>query len=99
MPFTITPREIKDGEIPYDKTLINLAISPIIQESDIKAAMNLTCTPYRVLIDGTIESRPDLAMSFLSGDVFAEAVTDPALATAAATIWTAIHGYLTAKGV
>lgn len=99
MPFSITPRAIPDGELPYDKTLINLAISPIVQEGDIEAAMNLTCTPYRVLSDGTVESRPDLAFSFLSGAVFAKAQDDPALATAASAIWSAIQGYLTAKGV
>lgn len=99
MPFSITPRPIPDGELPYDMTLINLAISPIVQGNDIEAAMNLTCTPYRVLTDGTIETRADLAFSFLSGAVFAEAQDDPALAQAATAIWTAIQGYLTAKGV
>lgn len=99
MPFQITPRPIPDGELPYDKTLINLAISPIIEGNDIEASMVLTGTPYRVLSDGTIESRPDQSFSFMSGAVFAEAQTDSALAQAASAIWAAIQGYLTAKGV
>jgi hypothetical protein len=100
MPFIISPRVINEADIPYDKTLVALSISPIVVgEADIEATMNLTCTPYRVLTDGSIESRSDLAFSFLSGAVFAEAQTDPDLAVAAQAIWTAIQGYLTAKGV
>ena len=99
MPLTITPRPITEPDVAYDKTLISLAISPIILEDHIEAAMSMRCVPYRVLADGSIESREDMAHTINSGAVFAEAATDPALAAAAAAIWDALQAYLTAKGI
>jgi hypothetical protein len=99
MPLTITPRAIPEPKTAYDKTLISLAISPIIQDNAIEAAMSMRLVPYRVLSDGSIESREDMAETINSGAVFAEAATDPALAQAAAAIWDALQGYLTAKGI
>jgi hypothetical protein len=99
MPLTITPRAIPEPSTAYDKTLISLAISPIIQGDHIEAAMSMRCVPYRVLSDGTIESREDMAQTINSGAVFAEAQTDTALAQAAAAIWDALQGYLSAKGI
>lgn len=99
MPLTITPRSVAEPEVAYDKTLISLAISPIIQGNDIEAAMSMRCVPYRVLSDSSIESREDLAVTINSGAVFAEAQQDPALAAAAAVIWDALQTYLSAKGI
>jgi hypothetical protein len=99
MPLTITPRAIPEPKTAYDKTLISLAISPIILDTGIEAAMSMRCVPYRVLSDGSIESREDMAQTINSGAVFAEAQTDPALAQAAAAIWDALQGYLLAKGI
>ena len=99
MPLTITPRAIPEPKTAYDKTLISLAISPIILETGIEAAMSMRLVPYRVLSDGSIEAREDMAQTINSGAVFAEAATDPALAQAAAAIWDALQGYLTAKGI
>lgn len=99
MPLTITPRPVSEPEVAYDKTLISLAISPILMEGDIEAAMSMRCVPYRVLSDGSIESRDDLAVTVNSGAVFAEAQQDPALAAAAAAIWDALQTYLVAKGI
>jgi hypothetical protein len=99
MPLTITPRAIQEPEVAYDKTLISLAISPIIMGNDIEAAMSMRCVPYRVLADGSICKADDLAVTINSGAVFAEAATDPALASAAAAIWDALQAYLTAKGI
>ena len=98
MPLQITPRTVANPEIPYDKSLVSLAISPIVQGGDIEAAMSMRCVPYRV-IDGAIESREDLAVTINSGAVFAESAQDPALAAAAQTIWTAIQTYLSTKGI
>lgn len=98
MPLQITPRAVANPEIPYDKTLVSLAISPIVLGGDIEAAMSMRCVPYRV-VDGAIESREDLAVTINSGAVFAEAQQDPALAAAAAAIWDALQTYLEAKGV
>jgi hypothetical protein len=99
MPLTITPRAIPEPKTAYDKTLISLAISPIILETGIEAAMSMRLVPYRVLSDGSIESREDMAQTINSGAVFAEAQTDPALAMAASQIWDALQGYLSAKGI
>lgn len=99
MPLIITPRPVAEPEIAYDKTLISLAISPIIQGNDIEAAMSMRCVPYRVLTDGSIESRDDLAVTINSGAVFTEAQQDPALAAAAAAIWDALQTYLVQKGI
>lgn len=104
MPLTITPRAIPEPSKPYDKTLINMAISPIIitnadGSQSIEAAMSMRCVPYRVLEDGSICKAEDMAVTINSGAVFAEAATDPALAHAAAAIWDALQGYLTAKGI
>ena len=99
MPLTITPRPVAEPDNAYDKTLISLAISPIIMDGDIEAAMSMRCVPYRVLADGSIESRDDLAVTINSGAVFAESATDPALATAAEAIWTALQTYLVQKGI
>lgn len=98
MPLQITPRTVANPEIPYDKTLVWMAISPIVLESDIEATMNLRCVPYRV-IDGVVESREDLAVTINSGAVFAQAQQDPALAAAASAIWDALQTYLSAKGI
>lgn len=99
MPLMITPRPVAEPEKPYDKTLISLAISPILLESDIEAAMSMRCVPYRVLEDGRIEAREDFAVTINSGAVFAEAQADPALAVAAQEIWSALQTYLTAKAI
>ena len=98
MPLQITPRTVANPEIPYDKTLVSLAISPIVLGSDIEAAMSLRCVPYRV-VDGAIESREDLAVTINSGAVFAESEQDPAIAAAAQKIWDALQTYLSAKGI
>lgn len=98
MPLQITPRTVVNPEIPYDKTLVSLAISPIVLDGDIEAAMSMRCVPYRV-VDGAIESREDYAVTVNSGAVFAESAMDPALAAAAQQIWDALQNYITAKSI
>ena len=98
MPLTITPRTVANPEIPYDKSLISLAISPIVMDGHIEAAMSMRCVPYRV-IDGAVESREDMAVTINSGAVFAESQQDPALAAAATQIWDALQTYLVAKSI
>lgn len=99
MPLTITPRPVAEPEVAYDKTLISLAISPIVVDNNIEAAMSMRCVPYRVLSDGSIDENEKLAVTINSGAVFAEAQQDPALAAAAQAIWDALQTYLSAKGV
>lgn len=99
MPLIITPRPVAEPEIAYDKTLISLAISPIVMEGDIEAAMSMRCVPYRVLSDGSIDKNEELAVTINSGAVFAESAQDPALAAAAQAIWEALQTYLSVKGI
>ena len=97
MPLTITPKPVRDPEIAFDKTLVTLAVSPVIKGKTIDANMAMVCTPYRVLADGSIEINEDLQQHFISGSVFEDALVDAALATAAARVWDAIQDFLTAK--
>ena len=99
MPLIISPKDISYPEIPYDKTLVSLSIAPVINGSDIDAAMSLTATPYRVLPDGKIEANENLRRFFNYGSVFIDATQDQTLADAAQGVWAAIQGFLTAKGV
>ena len=100
MPITTsTPVAIINPEIPYDRLGIQLAIAPIFKESDVEGTMALRVIPYRVLVDGKIDKREDLAKSISVADIFTESQTDPAFASAMAQIWTAIQGYIIAKGL
>lgn len=98
MPLIITPKPLSHPEIPYDRVMVSLSISPIVRGTDIDAAMSMTATPYRTLPDGEIETREDLRQYFNSGQVFVDAQSDPALAVAATAVWDAIQTFLVAKG-
>lgn len=98
MPFTINPTTVENPEIPFDKALIYLAISPIIQGGDIEGALSVRVVPYRK-INNKIETREDKAISINSGSVFADSAVDPVLAQAVTTISTALQTYLAAKGL
>ena len=52
MPIQSTKPIVKDGvEFPY--FLVNLAVSPLVQETNIGASCAMKLTPYRVKEDGT----------------------------------------------
>lgn len=95
MPLQITPRTLAHPEITFDKTLISLAISPVIVDNHVDAAMSMRCVPYRVLPDDTIDAAENMAQTINVGAVFEQAKSDPALAKAASRIWDALQDYLT----
>lgn len=100
MPITPTKNKpIVEPTIPYDRYLVNLSISPIVQETDVEAAMSLTLTPYRVLSDGSIDVNAEGRISDNNGACFASAATDPVMAQAAGAIFAAIQGYITGRGL
>jgi hypothetical protein len=99
MPITISPKSVAFPEIPYDKSLVYLNISPIVQGAEIEAAMNLRVVPYRILPDGMVDVAEAMAYNESVGQAFAQSATDPALAAAAGVIFSAIQAFLTARGV
>lgn len=99
MPLVITPRQIAHPEIAFDKTLISLAISPVIVDNHIDAAMSMRCVPYRIMPDDTIDAAENMAQTINIGAVFEQAKTDPALAKAASRIWDALQDYLTESAI
>lgn len=96
--LTATPKPIAHPEIPYDRLGVSLAISPIWKPDDVEAAVSITATPYRVLPDGSIDKQDGAAWSYNNGQVFADSLTDPALAEAAGAIMATIQQFLSAKG-
>lgn len=99
MPLQIAPRTLAHPEIAFDKTLISLAISPVIVDNHVEAAMSMRCVPYRVLPDDTIDAAENMAQTVNVGAVFEQAKSDPALAKAASRIWDALQDYLTETAI
>lgn len=99
MPITIQPKTEAYPDIPYDKALVSLAISPIVNGSAVEAALSLRVVPYRVLPDDTIDTNEALAYNEAIGNVFERSRSDPALAAAAGVVFDAVQQFLTARGV
>jgi hypothetical protein len=96
MPITSTHPIVKDG-IEYPYFLVNLAISPLVQETTIGASCAMKLTPYRVKEDGTFEMLPDDAIPFSYLDVFTAGDID--LLKATETIMGAIQDFIIAKNI
>lgn len=99
MPLQITPRTIAHPEIAFDKTLISLAISPVIVNNNIEAAMSMRCVPYRILPDDTIDVAENMAQTINIGAVFEQAKSDPALAKAVSRILDTLQDFLTETAI
>lgn len=97
--LSAVPTAIESPEISYDRLGVQLAVSPIWQEKDVRGTLALRVIPYRVLPDGRVDKREDLARSVSIGDIFEEATKDPSFATAMDQVWTALQAYILAKGV
>ena len=96
MPITSTKPIVKDGiEFPY--FLLNLAVSPLIEETNIGASCAMKLTPYRVKKDGTFEMLNDDAIPFSYLDVFSAGDID--LLKATETIMGAIQEFIIAKNI
>lgn len=97
---TSFPKTIDHPDIPYDKILPTLIISPrVINGSDVEVAMSITAEYWRRLPDGTIDVLPGVKFARSESAVYAAiAAGDEALAAASAAITAAIQQYLSAVG-
>jgi hypothetical protein len=87
-----------DG-IEYPLLLVNLAISPMVQDNGyIGASVAMRLTPYRQL-ENSIESLPDHAKAVSYFDVFKEAQSDPEIASAITKIMDGLQEFINDKGL
>ena len=96
MPIVAVKPIIKDG-IEYPYLLVNLAVSPLVQETTIGASCAMKLTPYRVKEDGTFDILNDDAIPFSYLDVFTAGDED--LLKATNTIMGAIQQFIIAKNI
>ena len=98
MAITSTQPTIVDG-VEYPLLLVNLAISPLVQEGGIiGASVAMRLTPYRDL-GGNIEQLPDSMKAVSYFDIFKEAESDPEIASAVEKIMTGLQEFITDKGL
>jgi len=98
MAITSTKPTIVDG-VEYPLLLVNLAISPLVQEGgQIGASVAMRLTPYRE-IPGGIEQLPDHAKPVSILDVFKEAESDPAFEKAIKGIMDTLQTFVNEKGL
>ena len=96
MPITSTKPVIKDGvEYPYFS--VNLAVSPLVNETTIGGSCAMKLTPYRVKEDGTFEMLEENAIPFSYLDVFSSGDED--LIKATTTIMGAIQQFIIDKNI
>ena len=96
MPITAVKPIIKDG-VEYPYLLVNLAVSPLVQETTIGASCAMKLTPYRVNEDGTFDILYDDAIPFSYLDVFTAGDED--LLKATNTIMGAIQQFVIDKNI
>lgn len=96
MPITSTKPVIKDG-IEYPYFTLNLAISPLIMDTDIGGSCAMKLTPYRVKEDGTFEFLEENAIPFSYLDVFTSG--DEALIKSTLTTMGAIQQFIIDKNI
>jgi hypothetical protein len=90
---------IKDG-ISYPHFTVNLAISPVISNSNVGATFALRLTPYRILESGEIELCPEETRAYAYADVFQTiAQGDSNLDAIANGIMEKIQNFILAKGI
>ena len=83
MPITTTvPRELEYPEIPFDKYLVYLSLSPVFLPDTIEGFMSLRLVPYRILPSGVIDKLEDDAYEESITRVWEKASTDPIFAKA-----------------
>jgi hypothetical protein len=94
-----TPIPDPNGGAPYDRYLVTLAVSPIVDGANIRGAVSMRLTPFRTAEDGTVENLEGGDIPLVFGNVFDAAQSDPSLGQALATILGAIQGYVAARGL
>lgn len=96
MPITSTnPIEV-DG-IVYPYFMVNLAISPLVNPTDVGGTVAMLLTPYRILEDGSSDSLPNNALQFTYMDVFES--NDSEALEATFTIMSALQKFITDKNI
>lgn len=96
MPITSTnPIEVDGNVYPY--YMINLAISPLVNPTNIGASVAMRLTPYRVLEDGSSESLPDNSIPITYMDVFDSGDTEAI--QAAISIMEALQTFINDKNL
>lgn len=96
MPIIAVKPIVKDG-VEYPYLLVNLAVSPLVQETNIGASCAMKLTPYRVKEDGTFEILNDDAIPFSYLDVFTSGDED--LLKATNSIMGAIQQFVIDKNI
>jgi len=96
MPIQSTSPIVVDG-IEYPYYTVNLAISPLVKETEVGASVAMRLTPYRETPEGTIDTLKDHDRPVVYLDVFAS--EDLPAETAAYNILGIIQEFVTAKGL
>jgi hypothetical protein len=96
MPITSTKPIVKDG-IEYPYFTVNLAVSPLVNETTIGGSCAMKLTPYRVKEDGTFEFLEENATPFSYLDVFSSGDND--LIKSTTTIMGAIQQFIIDKNI
>jgi len=100
MLFIIKPRTIPFPDVPFDKGLVYLNLSPIVRgKEDPIYAMNIRVVPYRILPDGSVEQNDQQGYSESIGDTSEQGKTDPYIAKAVAILLDAIQGFMNDRDV
>jgi len=99
MPLTTT-KTITDAEgNVYPYLLLNLAISPLVEQTSVGGSVAMKLTPYRVLEDSTIQTLEDQSESVVYFNVYNTAQTDATLAQAVTSITDAIQLFINGEGL
>lgn len=96
--FTLPTPFVHEG-VSYPYCGVQLVTNPSFGATSVGAQVVLSLTPYRVAEDDTIQVAPDGAgrRSFVFGDAYAQAQSDPTLAAALVTISQAIQAFIAAR--
>lgn len=97
MPLTLNTPKIVDG-IEYPYVTANLAISPLVEETNIGGSAVIVFKPYRILEDGTFDFL-DEQIPFVYLDVFVATATDPVLAETLMNIFGSLQQFITDKNI
>jgi hypothetical protein len=87
---------IEHPEIPYDKYLVYMSVSPIVnyENTDVEAALSLRLVPYRILPNGQIDKNEAAAYNESCGNVFEKSQEDAVLGQAAMALMSLIQDFV-----
>jgi hypothetical protein len=103
-----TPIGVNHPEIPYTQVAVSFSTAPLwITDPETKSiigmegAASLKLVPYRTLPGGALDKLSDddpRCLAFSSGQIFADAAQDPAMAAFVTGFLALVDAYKTAKG-